>query len=373
MNKTSKRYDYLIVGAGLYGSVCAYELSERGHNCMVIDKRDHIGGNIFTEKIEGINVHKYGAHIFHTSNKEIWQYVQKFADFNRYTNSPLAYYKGKIFNLPFNMNTFYQLWGVSSPKEALEIIERQRAKYAHIKNPKNLEEQALVLAGEDIYRKLIKGYTEKQWGRSARDIPAFIIRRVPFRYTYDNNYFNDLFQGIPIGGYTQIIRKMLKNTKVVLSTDYFNNKYEFDRISKKTIYTGKIDQFYSFKYGQLDYRSLHFEHKLMYCNNYQGNAVINYTDIEVPYTRVIEHKHFEPQSEAKNTYVTHEYPHEYAVEKEPYYPINDYRNQQIYSKYKTIANRESTVTFGGRLAEYKYYDMHNIIETALSRIKEGLH
>lgn len=358
------KYDYLIVGAGLYGAVFAHEVTKQGKKCLVIDKRKHIGGNIYTENIEGINVHKYGAHIFHTSNKTIWDYVNSFVEFNRYTNSPIANYKDKLYNLPFNMNTFYQLWGVKTPEEARLEIERQRADYAHINEPQNLEEQALVLGGRDIYEKLIKGYTEKQWGRPATEIPAFIIRRLPFRFTFDNNYFNDIYQGIPIGGYTNLVNVLLKGIEVHTNKDYFKNRAELNQLAKKIVYTGQIDQYYNYQFGHLEYRSLDFKHKILNMENYQGNAVINYTDAKVPYTRIIEHKHFEFGVQPK-TIITYEYSKEWKSGEEPYYPINDERNETILKKYKDLEYLEKCIIFRGRLAEYKYYDMHQIIEKAL--------
>jgi UDP-galactopyranose mutase len=363
-----EKYDYLIIGAGLFGSVFAHEVTKKGKKCLLIDKRDHIGGNIYTENIEGINVHKYGAHIFHTSNKEIWDYVNSFVEFNRYTNSPIANYKGKLYNLPFNMNTFYQLWGVKTPEEALKKIEQQRADYKHIVNPQNLEEQALVLAGKDIYEKLIKEYTEKQWGRPATEIPAFIIRRLPFRLTFDNNYFNDIYQGIPIGGYTKLINELLKGIEVRTNVNYFEDKHELDKLAKNIVYTGKIDEYFGYQFGKLEYRSLHFEHELLNISNFQGNAVVNYTNHEVPYTRIIEHKHFEFGTQDK-TFVTKEYPHEFSKDNEPFYPINDSKNQNILLKYQELALQFPNILFGGRLAEYKYYDMHQVIENALLKSK----
>ena len=359
------KYDYLIVGSGLYGATFAYRAKHFGKSCLVIDKRNHIGGNIYTENIEGINVHKYGAHIFHTSNKHVWDFVNQFVDFNRFTNCPLANYKGKLYNLPYNMNTFYALWGVTTPQEAEAKIREQKEEYKHIKNPQNLEEQALILGGRDIYEKLIKGYSEKQWGRSAREIPAFIIRRLPFRYTFDNNYFNDTYQGIPIGGYTNLVNKLLNGIDVELSTNYFDNRDYFNKISDKIVYTGKIDEFFDYIYGKLEYRSLFFENELLNTKNYQGNAVINYTEKDVPYTRIIEHKHFEFGIQDK-TYITKEYPNEFSDKNEPYYPINDIKNQTIYEKYHELALTKDNVIFGGRLAEYKYYDMHHIVEKALN-------
>lgn len=363
-----KKYDYLIVGAGLYGSVFAHEMTKIGKKCLVIDKREHIGGNVYTENIEGINVHKYGAHIFHTSNKEIWDYVNSFVEFNRYTNSPIANYKEKLYNLPFNMNTYYQLWGVKTPEEAKDKIEEQKKEYAHITDPKNLEEQALVLGGKDIYEKLIKGYTEKQWGRPATEIPAFIIRRLPFRFTFDNNYFNDTYQGIPIGGYTRLIEKMLEGIEVRTNVNYFENKKELDQLANKIIFTGKIDEFFEYQFGKLEYRSLHFEHEVLDMENYQGNAVVNYTEKEVPYTRILEHKHFEYGTQPK-TIITKEYPHEYSKDNESYYPINDDKNQELLAKYQELSKAHKNVVFGGRLAEYKYYDMHQVIEKSIELVK----
>jgi len=365
------KYDYLIVGAGLFGSVFAHEASKREKKCIVIDKRHHIAGNTYTENIEGIHVHKYGAHIFHTSNKKIWDYVNSFVEFNRFTNSPIAHYKGRLYNLPFNMNTFYQLWGVKTPEEASNEIEKQRAVYAHIKEPKNLEEQALVLGGKDIYEKLIKGYTEKQWGRPATQIPAFIIRRLPFRFTFDNNYFNDIYQGIPIGGYTKFVEKLLEGIDVQTGVNYFDQKAELDQLANKIVYTGKIDEFFGFCFGKLEYRSLHFENELLDTPNFQGNAVVNYTDREIPFTRIIEHKHFEFGTQNK-TYITREYPHEFSKDKEAFYPINDEKNQNLLRKYQNIATKQQNVIFGGRLAEYKYYDMHQVIEHALDTVNDTI-
>jgi UDP-galactopyranose mutase len=364
-------FDYLIVGAGLYGSVFAHEMTKKNKKCLVIDKRPHIAGNIYTENVEGINVHKYGAHIFHTSNKRVWDYVNSFVPFNRYTNSPLANYRGKLYNLPFNMNTYYQLWGVKTPKEAKIIIEEQKKEYSHIKDPKNLEEQALVLGGKDIYEKLIKGYTEKQWGRPATEIPAFIIRRLPFRFTFDNNYFNDIYQGVPIGGYTKLVKKMLEGIEVKTGVNYFDNKEEFDALADKTVFTGKIDEYFNYQFGKLEYRSLHFENEIIDVENYQGNAVINYTEREVPYTRIIEHKHFEFGTQ-KKTVITKEYPHEFSKDNESYYPINDEVNQALLKKYQNLANKNENIIFGGRLAEYKYYDMDDVIEVSLNKVKKEL-
>ena len=365
-----KSYDYLIVGSGLFGSTFAYEANKRGKKCLVIDKRSHIGGNIYCENIEGINVHKYGAHIFHTSNKNVWDYVNNFVEFNRYTNSPVANYKGELYNLPFNMNTFYQLWKVKTPKEALVKIEEQ-AKEANIDEPKNLEEQAIKLVGKDIYEKLIKGYTEKQWGMKATELPSFIIKRLPVRLTFDNNYFNDKYQGIPIGGYNKIIEKMLKGIEVKLNTDFFNNREYFESIVEKVVFTGMIDEFYDYKFGSLDYRSLRFETEVLDEENFQGNAVVNYTEYEVPYTRIIEHKHFEYGTQAK-TVITKEYSANWEKGNEPYYPINDKKNNEVYNKYKELADKETNIIFGGRLAQYKYYDMHHVIEQALNAVKNEL-
>ncbi|WP_407270301.1 UDP-galactopyranose mutase [Radiobacillus sp. PE A8.2] len=360
-------YDYLIVGAGLFGSVFAYEAKKRGKKCLVIDKRDHIGGNIYTEEIEGINVHKYGAHIFHTNNKKIWDYVNNFAEFNRYTNSPIANYKGELYNLPFNMNTFNKLWGVTTPAEAKQKIEEQK-QASGINQPSNLEEQAISLVGTDIYEKLIKGYTEKQWGRSAKELPSFIIKRLPVRFTYDNNYFNDRYQGIPVGGYNVIIEKMLEGTDVRLNVDFFKEREALESLAKKVVFTGMIDQYYDYQYGVLEYRSLQFETKVIKdTDNFQGNAVVNYTDKETPYTRVIEHKHFEFGTQ-DSTVITEEYPMEWKPGDEPYYPINDEKNNGVYKKYKDLADNETKVIFGGRLATYKYYDMHQVIGAALVTI-----
>jgi len=359
-----KKYDYLIVGSGLFGSVFAHEATKKGKKCLVIDKRNHKGGNVYNEKIEGINVHKYGAHIFHTNDKKIWDYVNQFAEFNNYINSPLSISKGKLYNLPFNMNTFHQLWGVHNPKDAKKIIDEQIKAYGS-ENPKNLEEQALSLVGKDIYETLIKEYTEKQWGRKATELPAFIIKRLPIRYTFDNNYFNDTFQGIPIGGYNKIIDGLLENIEVKLDTDFFKDRAYFENIAEKIVFTGKIDQYFDFEFGELEYRSLHFETEILDCNNFQGNAVINYNDLNYKYTRIIEHKHFEFGNQEK-TVVTKEYPENWSSEREAYYPINDVKNQLIYSKYKKLEEHSNTI-FGGRLAEYKYYDMHQIIASALKK------
>lgn len=362
------RYDYLIVGSGLFGSVFAYEANKRGKKCLVIDKRNHIGGNIYTKEMENINVHQYGAHIFHTSNKEVWNYINNFAEFNRYTNSPVANYKGEIYNLPFNMNTFNKLWGVVTPNEAKQKIEDEK-KSSNVENPQNLEEQAINLIGETIYKKLVKGYTEKQWGKKATELPSFIIKRLPVRFTYDNNYFNDTYQGIPIGGYTKIIEKMLEGIDVKLNYDFFDHREELENIASKIIFTGMIDKFYNYKYGELEYRSLKFETETLDTQNYQGNAVVNFTDYETPYTRIIEHKHFEFGNQDK-TIITKEYPDSWTSEKEPYYPINNEKNNELYEKYRNLANNEKNVIFGGRLGQYKYYDMHKVIEEALKCVKD---
>ena len=337
-----KEYDYLIVGAGLYGAVMAHELKKKGKKCLVIDRRDHIAGNIYCEDIEGIHVHKYGAHIFHTSDKKIWDYMNQFAEFNNYINSPVAVYKDELYNLPFNMNTFSKMWNIRTPKEAKEIIEKQR-KETGITDPQNLEEQALFLGGRDIYEKLIKGYTEKQWGRKCTELPAFIIKRLPFRFVYDNNYFNDRYQGIPVGGYTAIVEKML--------------------------FTGMIDEYFGYQLGALEYRSVRFETEVLDCENYQGNAVVNYTEREVPYTRIIEHKHFEFGKQEK-TVISREYSSEWSVGMEPYYPVNDEKNNALFEEYKKLAEKEENVIFGGRLGDYKYYDMDKVVAAALDRLEE---
>lgn len=357
------KYDYLIVGAGLFGSVFAYEASKKGKKCLVIDKRDHIGGNIYTENIEGINVHKYGAHIFHTSDKAIWDYVNNFAHFNRYTNSPIARYKNETYNLPFNMNTFNKLWNVFTPQQAKAKIEEE-LKDVKIDEPKNLEEQAIKLIGKTIYEKLVKGYTEKQWGMKATELPPFIIKRLPVRFTYDNNYFNDSYQGIPEGGYTQIIEKMLSSCDVKLNYDFFEHKNELKDISEKIIFTGPIDKYFDYQFGELEYRSVRFETEVLDIDNFQGNAVVNYTEYEVPYTRIIEHKHFEYGTQPK-TVISREYSDKWTTEKEPYYPINNDRNNNLYQKYAELAKKENNIIFGGRLGQYKYYDMHVIISEAL--------
>lgn len=365
------KYDYLVVGTGLFGAIFAYEANKRGKKCLVIDKRNHVAGNIYTENIEGINVHKYGAHIFHTSNEEVWNYIQQFAKFNRYTNSPIANYKGEIYNMPFNMNTFNKLWGVITPKEAKEKIEEEK-RQAGIEEPKNLEEQAISLVGKTIYEKLVKGYTEKQWGKKATELPSFIIKRLPVRFTYDNNYFNDLYQGIPMGGYTQIIEKMLKGIDVKLNYDYFEHREELDNIANKTIFTGQIDKYYDYKFGELEYRSLRFETEILDMQNYQGNAVVNYTEYEIPYTRIIEHKHFEFDTTSPKTIVTREYPDSWNKEKEPYYTINNEKNNKLYEKYAELASKDDKVIFGGRLGSYKYYDMDKVILEALNTVNKEL-
>ena len=356
-------YDYLIVGAGLFGAVFAHEMTEKGKKCLVIDRRNHIAGNAYTEKIEGINVHKYGAHIFHTSNERVWAYVNRFARFNNYINAPVAVYKDELYNLPFNMNTFSRMWGVKTPAEAKAIIARQ-VEAEHIGEPKNLEEQALKLVGRDIYEKLIKGYTEKQWGRDCTELPAFIIRRLPLRFIYDNNYFNDRYQGIPEGGYTAMVEKLLDGVEVRLNTDYFEFIRENPEIAETTLYTGMIDEFFGYRLGVLEYRSVRFETEVLDTDNYQGNAVVNYTERAVPYTRVIEHKHFEFGKQDK-TVISREYSSEWAQGGDPYYPVNNARNTDLYARYKALADETPSVIFGGRLGEYKYYDMDKVILSAL--------
>ncbi|MBR2618639.1 MAG: UDP-galactopyranose mutase [Paludibacteraceae bacterium] len=356
------KYDYLIVGAGLFGATFAYEATKKGKKCLLIDKRSHIGGNVYTEQIEGINVHKYGAHIFHTSNKEVWDFVNRFATFNHYVNSPVAVYKDELYNLPFNMNTFSKMWNIKTPQQARDVIKSQIASL-NIKDPKNLEEQALSLVGTDVYEKLIKGYTEKQWGRDSKDLPAFIIKRLPLRFTYDNNYFNDRYQGIPEGGYTQMIEKMLEGCDIQLETDYFEFVKQTNIQYDKVIYTGMIDEYYQFKYGRLEYRTVSFENEVLDTDNFQGNAVVNYTEREVPYTRIIEHKHFEFGTQPK-TVISKEYPVEWKYGMEPYYPINNERNIAIYQQYKALADQEENVYFGGRLGMYQYFDMDKVILAA---------
>lgn len=365
------RYDFLIVGAGLYGSVFACEMKKAGKKCLVIDRRNHIAGNIYTEKMEGINVHYYGAHIFHTSNREVWEYINRFAEFNNYINSPIAIYKDELYNLPFNMNTFSKMWNVKTPSEAKKKIAAQIADL-RITDPQNLEEQALSLVGKDIYEKLVKGYTEKQWGRSCLDLPSFIIKRLPVRFTFDNNYFNDVFQGIPIGGYTKIIAKMLDGIEVILNTNFKQYMYATEHSFDRILYTGMIDEFYDYKFGPLEYRSLRFEHEVIKGeDNYQGNAVVNFTDREIPYTRIIEHKHFE-FGKQQDTVITREYPVDWKKGDEPYYPVNDKRNSNLYKKYVDFAQKDKQIIFGGRLGQYKYFDMDKTIEAALLEVKNIL-
>ncbi len=365
---SSKAFDYLIVGAGLWGCVFAHQATKHEKKCLVIDRRSHIGGNTYCENVEGINVHKYGAHIFHTNDKAIWDFVNSFVEFNRYTNSPLANYKGELYNLPFNMNTFYALWKVKTPAEAKAKIDEQ-VREADITDPQNLEEQAISLVGTDIYYKLIKGYTEKQWGRKATDLPAFIIKRLPVRFTYDNNYFNDKYQGIPIGGYNKLSEGLLEGSEVRLGVDYFADRNALDALADTVVYTGKIDEYFDFRFGSLDYRSLRFDHQILDTDNFQGNAVVNYTEAEIPYTRIIEHKHFEFGTQPK-TVVTYEYPQEWVKGAEPYYPVNDAKNDGVFRQYRALAEQEKNVIFGGRLAEYRYYDMHQVIGSALKKTKE---
>jgi UDP-galactopyranose mutase len=371
-----KHYDYLIVGAGLFGSTFAYMAHKQGKSCLVIDKRPHLGGNLYCENIEGINVHKYGAHIFHTSNKKVWDFVNSIVEFNRYTNSPVANYKGKLYNLPFNMNTFYQMWGVTTPEEAQAKIEEQKAeavakmKAEGVSEPRNLEEQAQVLIGKDIYERLIKGYTEKQWGRKCTELPAFIIKRLPVRLVYDNNYFNDSYQGIPIGGYNKLIEGLLEGVECRTNEDFFANREQLSTLADKIVFTGQLDQFYDYKYGKLNFRTVSFETEVINKSNYQGNAVVNYTEAEVPYTRVIEHKHFESFGQAvydnPKTVVSREYSTEWKEGMEPYYPVNDEQNNEMAEKYRALAAQEKNVIFGGRLAEYKYYDMAPVVEKVLA-------
>lgn len=363
-------YDYLIVGAGLFGAVFAHEATKKGKKCFVIDKRSHIGGNVYTEDVEGIHVHKYGAHIFHTSNKKVWNYVNQFTEFNNYVNQPVAVYKDELYNLPFNMNTFSKMWGIKTPQEAKDMIASQIADL-DIEEPKNLEEQALKLAGRDVYEKLIKGYTEKQWGRPCSELPSFIIKRLPLRFRYDNNYFNDRYQGIPIDGYTAMVEKMLEGIEVKTNTDYFRFIRENPNIANKTVYTGMIDEFFDFCYGHLQYRSVRFESEVLDCENYQGNAVVNYTDCEVPYTRIIEHKHFAFQ-EGSKTVISREYSEEWRPGAEPYYPINDDKNTVLLQKYMELAAKQENVIFGGRLGLYRYYDMDKVIEAALDCVEKQI-
>lgn len=364
-------YDYLVVGAGLFGAVFAHEMRKNGKTCLVIDRRDHIAGNIYTQDIGGIQVHKYGAHIFHTSDQEVWDYVCQFAEFNHYINSPIAVYRDELYNLPFNMNTFSKMWGIRTPAQAKAIIEAQ-IKEAGITEPRNLEEQAISLAGRDVYEKLVKGYTEKQWGKDCRELPAFIIRRLPLRFVYDNNYFNDPYQGIPKGGYTQIVEKLLEGIPVMLNTEYraFQKERQDDTF-RKILYTGMIDAYYDYCYGALEYRSLRFEEEVLDCDNYQGNAVVNYTEREVPYTRIIEHKHFEFGT-GEGTVITREYPAAWKKGDEPYYPVNNKKTDALYQKYKALADREGNVIFGGRLGQYRYFDMDKVIRSALDTVKQEL-
>ncbi len=361
-----RSYDYLIVGAGLYGATFAQQMTERGKTCLVIDRRDHIAGNIYTEQVEGIDVHVYGAHNIHTSNETVWQYVNRFAQFNRYTNAPVANYKGEIYNLPFNMNTFNKMWGVITPAEAMAKIEEQRAAHA-VDEPKNLEEQAINLIGTDIYEKLVKGYTEKQWGRDCTELPPFIIKRLPVRFTYDNNYFNDLYQGIPIDGYTAMVARMLEGVEVRLGVDFLANKEELSKLAKTVVYTGTVDSYFDHCYGNLEYRNVRFDTEILNMSNYQGNAVVNYTDRETPYTRIIEHKHFAFGTQPK-TIISREYSVEWKPGDEPYYPVNDEKNGALYEKYRSLAEKEPNVIFGGRLGEYRYYDMDKVILSALDAV-----
>lgn len=362
-----KKYDYILVGSGLYSGVFAWFAKQKGKKCLVLEKRDHIGGNVYCENTEGIHVHKYGAHIFHTSNKEVWQFVNSLAEFNRYTNSPVANYKGEMYNMPFNMNTFSKMWNISTPAEAKKIIEEQKKEITG--EPKNLEEQAISLVGREIYEKLVKGYTEKQWGRDCTALPAFIIKRLPVRYTYDNNYFNDLYQGIPIGGYNVIIDRLFEGCDIETGVDYLEKKEYYDGLGEKIVYTGTIDAYYKYQFGKLEYRSLRFESEILDEENHQGVAVVNYTDRETPYTRIIEHKHFEFGTQPK-TVITREYPVTWQEGMEPYYPVNDEKNQALYQKYAKLAEKEENVIFGGRLGEYKYYDMDKVIASAMVRAKE---
>ena len=363
------KYDYLVVGSGLFGAVFAHEANKKGKKCLVIEKRNHVGGNIYTEKCEDIDVHKYGAHIFHTSNKETWDYVNQFCEFNNFINAPIANYNGEIYNMPFNMNTFARMFGIATPDQAKKVLAEQRAEIKG--EPKNLEEQAISLVGRDIYTKLIKGYTEKQWGRDCKDLPSFIIKRLPVRFTYDNNYFNDRYQGIPEKGYTYLIEKLLEGIEVRLNENFLDKKQEYSSIAEKIVYTGPIDEYFGFTLGNLEYRSLRFETETLDREDYQGNAVVNYTDRETPYTRIIEHKHFNFGKQPK-TIVTKEYPSDWEIGMEPYYPINDQRNAELYEKYSALAQEEKNVIFGGRLGMYKYFDMDKVIEAALSVAEEEL-
>ena len=363
-----KQYDYLIVGAGLFGAVFAHEMTKKGKSCLVIDQREHVGGNIYCEEVEGINVHKYGAHIFHTSDREIWDYVNQFAEFNNYINSPVAIYKDELYNLPFNMNTFSKMFGIKTPAEAKAEIQAEIEELG-ITEPKNLEEQALSLVGKSVYEKLVKGYTEKQWGRDCKDLPAFIIKRLPVRFTFDNNYFNDMYQGIPIGGYTKIIEKMLDGIEVKLNTDFFGDKEKWSSMADKILFTGMIDEYFDYCYGELEYRGLEFEFETLDVENYQGNAVINYTDRETPFTRIIEHKHFEG-AESDKTIITREYPKSWIKGEEAYYPMNDDKNGALYAKYRKLAEKEDNVIFGGRLGMYRYFDMWQVIDEALKLVED---
>lgn len=365
------KFDYLVVGAGLFGATFAHEAIKRNKSCLVMDKREHLGGNLYTENMGGIHIHRYGPHIFHTNSKVIWEYVNQFADFNRYTNSPLANYKDEVYNLPFNMNTFHKMWGVTKPAEAEAIIEQQR-KTAGIVEPQNLEEQAISLVGYDVYEKLIKGYTEKQWGRKAVELPAFIIKRIPVRFTYDNNYFNDNYQGVPIGGYNRLIENMLGGAKIELGADFLRDRAKYSSLAEKVVYTGMIDEYYDYCFGALEYRSLNFETEELPLSNFQGNAVVNYTDRETPYTRIIEHKHFEFGTQ-ETTVITKEYPSIWQPGAEPYYPINDERNNKLYLAYRKLASAEENVLFGGRLGDYQYYDMQDVIHRALEMAQRELH
>ena len=363
------KYDFLVVGSGLFGATFAYLAKQAGKRCLVVEKRSHLGGNVHCENVEGVNVHQYGAHIFHTSNKQVWDFVNRFVEFNRYTNCPVANYKGRLYNLPFNMNTFYQMWGVTTPKAALAKIEEQRAIAKAEDEPRNLEEQALSLVGKDIYEALVKGYTEKQWGRPCTELPAFIIRRLPLRFVFDNNYFNDAYQGIPIGGYNKLIGGLLEGVETRVSTDFFAHRDELSSLAETIVYTGPIDEFYGCCFGRLQYRTVRFEHEVLDVPNYQGNAVVNYTEKEIPYTRIIEHKHFESFGQAvydnPKTVISKEFSVEFKVGMEPYYPVNDLKNNALYERYKALAEQEKNVFFGGRLAEYKYYDMAPTIERAM--------
>ena len=362
-------YDYLIVGSGLFGSICAYELTKKGKKVLVLEKRDHIGGNIYTKNIEGINVHVYGAHIFHTSNKKVWDYINNFVEFNNYINSPIARYKDELYNLPFNMNTFTKLWNdVFTPIDAMSRINEEKKEF-YVEEPKNLEEQAINLVGKTIYEKLIKGYTSKQWGRPCKELPSFIIKRLPVRFTFDNNYFNDKYQGIPVGGYTQIIEKMLKGIEVKLNTDFFSKKEEYEKLATRIIYTGPIDQYFNYIYGPLEYRSVRFENETIEVCNYQGNAVVNYTEESIPYTRIIEHKHFEFDITSPKTIISKEYSSSWKLGEEPYYPVNDEKNGLLFEKYNEEARKLEHVYFGGRLGQYKYYDMDKVVLEALNLIE----